>query len=280
MGDDDGRPRQLGEDRRDARGQHVVALGPLAGRAEGPFGRLARRRSRRARAPRPRPASSPASRRSCSSISRVVGLVGVGVEPHLAPRTIRIVSRVRRIGLARKRKPGDARAEALGEHAAVAAGLGAAALVDVDLLLPLEPPFGVPVGLAVAAEIEAGQIGEGCGPARRSSVLHDGDVRRIDRLHADHVVAGIDVVDLAGDGRRQVGQEVERGIADLLDRDGALQRRVVLVPLQDVAEVADAGGGERLDRAGRDGVDADRLARRGRRRGSARRPRARPWRRP
>jgi hypothetical protein len=36
-------------------------------------------------------------------------------------------------------------------------------------------------------------------------------------LHADDVVARIDVVDLAGDAARQVGQEVERGLADLLD---------------------------------------------------------------
>ena len=40
-------------------------------------------------------------------------------------------------------------------------------------------------------------------------------------------------------------------------RHGAAQRRVELVPLQDVAEIADAGGRERLDRAGRDRVDAD-----------------------
>ena len=40
-------------------------------------------------------------------------------------------------------------------------------------------------------------------------------------------------------------------------RHVAPQRRVVFVPAEDVAEVADAGRGQRLDRAGRDGVDAD-----------------------
>ena len=40
-------------------------------------------------------------------------------------------------------------------------------------------------------------------------------------------------------------------------RHVAPQRRVVFVPAQDVAEVADAGGGQRLDRSRRDGVDAD-----------------------
>ena len=76
-------------------------------------------------------------------------------------------------------------------------------------------------------------------------------------LHADDVIAGIDVMDFAGDAARQVGEEIERGLADLFERHIAAQRRVIFVPLQDVAEVADAGGGERLDRAGRDGVDAD-----------------------
>src|SRR5690606_13529712 len=89
------------------------------------------------------------------------------------------------------------------------------------------------------------------------SFLDGGDVRRIHRLHADDVVAGIDVVDLAGDAARQVGQKIEARAADLLDGDGLLQRRVVFVPLEDVAEVADAGGGQRLDRPGGDGVDAD-----------------------
>ena len=47
------------------------------------------------------------------------------------------------------------------------------------------------------------------------------------------------------------------GVADLLDRHAAPQRRVVLVPFEDVAEVADPGRRQRLDRTRRDGVDAD-----------------------
>ena len=39
----------------------------------------------------------------------------------------------------------------------------------------------------------------------------------------------------------------------------AAQRRIVFVPFEDVAEIADAGGRQRLDRPGRDRVDADAL---------------------
>src|SRR5271156_2858185 len=94
---------------------------------------------------------------------------------------------------------------------------------------------------------------------RLSSVLRwtDIDIRRVGMLHADHVIAGIDVVDLAGDAARHVGEQIGAGLADLLDGDVAPQRRIVLVPLQNVAEVADARSGERLDRPRRDGVDAD-----------------------
>ena len=71
----------------------------------------------------------------------------------------------------------------------------------------------------------------------RYAVLMSGGV---DRLHADDIVAGIDMVGLAGDAGGEVGEQIEPGAADLIEGDVAPQRRVVLVPLQDVAEVADA----------------------------------------
>src|ERR1700732_1862014 len=93
---------------------------------------------------------------------------------------------------------------------------------------------------------------------RLSSVLlwTDHDIRRVGMLHADDVIAGIDVMHLTGNAARHVGQKISAGLANLLDGDAAAERRIVLVPLQDVAEVADAGGGERLDRSRRDGGDA------------------------
>ena len=87
--------------------------------------------------------------------------------------------------------------------------------------------------------------------ADRRLLLDDADIRRVHGLHADHVIARIDVMDFTGDAARQVRQEVEAGIADFLGRDRALQRRVVFVPAQDVAEVANARSGQRLDRARR-----------------------------
>src|SRR5690348_8284600 len=95
---------------------------------------------------------------------------------------------------------------------------------------------------------------EGDGVASRS---HDRDVGRVDGLHADDMIAAVDVVGLAGDAGGKVGKEVDAGSADLLDRDVALQRCVVLVPLQYVAEVADAARRERLDGARRNRVDTD-----------------------
>ena len=54
---------------------------------------------------------------------------------------------------------------------------------------------------------------------------------------ADHVAeAGIDVDDLAGDAGGQVGQQERRGVADVLGRHVAPQRRVLLDELQDLAE--------------------------------------------
>src|SRR4051794_30176720 len=59
-----------------------------------------------------------------------------------------------------------------------------------------------------------------------------GPVRGAERArarHRDDVVAAVDVMDLAGDAAREIGEEVERRAADLLDRDRALQRRVRLL---------------------------------------------------
>ena len=46
---------------------------------------------------------------------------------------------------------------------------------------------------------------------------------RLGARHRDDVVAGIDVVDFAGHAGRQVGQQIERRAADLVDRHGPAQ---------------------------------------------------------
>ena len=85
----------------------------------------------------------------------------------------------------------------------------------------------------------------------------DVDVRRVGMLHPDDIVAGIDVQDFGGDAARHVGQQIHRRVAHLVGRDRSPQRRIVLGPSEDIAEIADARRRQRLDRAGRDGVDAD-----------------------
>src|SRR5260370_37418594 len=87
------------------------------------------------------------------------------------------------------------------------------------------------------------------------SIFHQRNIRRVRPLHADDVIAGIDVMHFAGDATRQVREQIQRAVANLLDGDGAAHRRVVFVPLQNIAEVAVAGRGERLHRARRDRTD-------------------------
>ena len=64
------------------------------------------------------------------------------------------------------------------------------------------------------------------------------------------------MVDFARHARRQVADQIQPGAADILDRHIAAQRRIKFVPLEDVAEIADAACCQRLDRAGGDRVDA------------------------
>ena len=51
-----------------------------------------------------------------------------------------------------------------------------------------------------------------------------GALELLEARHGDDVVAGIHVVDLAGDAARQVGKQIERRAADFLQRDRAPQR--------------------------------------------------------
>src|SRR6266568_688200 len=85
--------------------------------------------------------------------------------------------------------------------------------------------------------------------------LDDRNVGGVGAFHADDVIAAIDVMDFARDPGRQIAQQINPGAADILDRDVALQWRIELVPFEDVAEITDAAGGDRVDRAGRDRVD-------------------------
>src|SRR3569623_1684512 len=74
--------------------------------------------------------------------------------------------------------------------------------------------------------------------------------------HAHGVVAAVDVEDLAADTRGEIGTEEGTRIADLFDGDVALERRLLRDVFEHFAEVADARGGEGLDRTRRDRVDA------------------------
>jgi len=139
------------------------------------------------------------------------------------------------------------------QRLSVALGLRAPARVHGDIGLALVAGFRIPLGLAVADEIDRYVRAHRFRQRERASrilAFHHGNVGRVLVLHALDVVAGVDVMHLAGHSPRQVRQQIEAGGADLLDGHRAPERRVVLVPPQDIAEVGDAGGGKCLDRAG------------------------------
>ena len=104
--------------------------------------------------------------------------------------------------------------------------------------------------------------------------------QRVGMRHGDDVVAGIDEVDFAGDAGGKIREQIKPGAAEIVERHAAMQRRMALLEGEHGARVADAGAGQRADRSRRNRVDADGAARRNRRRDSARRLPAPPWRRP
>ena len=126
--------------------------------------------------------------------------------------------------------------------------------------MALQPLLGVPIGFAVADEIEYRHVGglklgnnkletrdQDVYPqlfirfviADLVAGLAHRDVRRVGVLHADDMIAGVDVMYFAGDAARHVGEQIRGRLADILDGDVAAQRRVVLVPFENVAEIAD-----------------------------------------
>src|SRR5271169_3624214 len=56
-----------------------------------------------------------------------------------------------------------------------------------------------------------------------SSASHHRDVGGVDGLHADDVIAAIDVMDLAADPGRKIAQQIKTSATDIFDRDVALQ---------------------------------------------------------
>ena len=86
----------------------------------------------------------------------------------------------------------------------------------------VEPPGQRPAVAVdlVPGDVEALLVRQAVGGPGSGLLLAAGDdvdVGRVLGLHADDVVAGIDVVDLAGDAARQVGEQIERRLADVLD---------------------------------------------------------------
>src|SRR5436190_855912 len=77
------------------------------------------------------------------------------------------------------------------------------------------------------------------------------------RRHADNVEAGIDEENFAGGSAREVRKQIQCRAADMVKFDGALEGRVVLVPLVDHAGIAHRAAGQGAHGPCRDGVDAN-----------------------
>ena len=92
----------------------------------------------------------------------------------------------------------------------------------------------------------------------------------------DDVCAAVDVDRAAGDPPGVVAREIGTGGADIVDVDQFMQRRALDGVVEQALEVLDARRRARLERAGRNGVDADVLRPKLDRRDSGRPPRARP----
>src|SRR6185437_2644599 len=75
------------------------------------------------------------------------------------------------------------------------------------------------------------------------------------KAHSDRTEAAVDVEDLAGDSGGKIGAKERGGVADIFLSDVAPERRHLSDPAQHLAKARDAGGGQRLDGAGGDGVD-------------------------
>src|SRR4051812_9708193 len=91
--------------------------------------------------------------------------------------------------------------------------------------------------------------------ARFSSIVAgSGDVRSkiTRRRHRHNVEAGIDEMDFPRDARAHVAEEVERGVADVLQLHRHLERAMMLVPAEDGARLADHRAGQRAHRTGAD----------------------------
>src|SRR5690606_33168856 len=79
--------------------------------------------------------------------------------------------------------------------------------------------------------------------------LSNRKIGRIGMLDPDDMIASIDVMDFAGYATRQIREEIGRRVPHFIERNVTAERGVVFVPFQDVAEVANAGRGQCLNRA-------------------------------
>ena len=148
----------------------------------------------------------------------------------------------------------------LGENfsaADIAIGSGLNFAVRLFKMVPSRPSFDAYIDRCMArpAFQRAEKIAAGV-DARASALLPL--VQHLLRpRHRDDVVAGIDIMDFAGDAAGQIRQQIQRRAAEFVERHAAAERRMLLLEREHRAGIADPGARQRADRPRRDRIDAD-----------------------
>ena len=151
----------------------------------------------------------------------------------------------------------------LGENfsaADIVIGSGLNFAVRLFKMVPSRPSFDAYIARCVArpAFQRAEKIAAGKDAKRRAYFARRFTAFQLFRArHRDDVVAGIDIVDFAGDAARQIRQQIQRRAAELIQRHAAAERRMLLLEREHRARIADAGAGQRADRPGGNRIDAD-----------------------
>ena len=167
----------------------------------------------------------------CHLDQRVIDAIGKGIKTHgFSHQFHRLARAPQRTG---QKSPLRPIALQPGQKSAIGGGLPLAQIIERYVNPTLKTPLAIPVGFAMANDekrdlrlhaVFARMFGRHLTDRRALFWSALGDVGCVDRLHADHMVAGIHMVGLTGHRTRQIGQKIQCRVADFLDGHRLAQR--------------------------------------------------------